>query len=270
MEQNKEESTVYFDELPLWSAPFGCKLLEEIQLKKNIKVLDIGFGTGFPLIELARRLGQYGVVYGLDPNEEAMNKTNRKVQHYDLKNVRTFVGVAEKMPFRDAYFDLIVSNNGLNNASDMKIALSETFRVAKPGAPLIFTANLPDTMIEFYEIFRSVLLAFGLKEENGRISKHIAERRKSVEELSSLVRNAGFEIQKIDEDKFHLDFIDGTTFLNHSFIRNAFLDSWKKIVSSSDVRRVMLQLEKNLNSYSDQNGSLKLTIPFACVCCTKP
>lgn len=33
------------DELCVWSAPFGLKLLEFVAYKKNITVLDIGFGT---------------------------------------------------------------------------------------------------------------------------------------------------------------------------------------------------------------------------------
>ena len=46
-----------FDELPLWSAPFGLLLLKHVELKPNLKVIDIGSGAGFPLLELASRLG---------------------------------------------------------------------------------------------------------------------------------------------------------------------------------------------------------------------
>ena len=47
----------FIDDLPLWSAPFGLKLLETLKFKKNINVLDIGCGEGFPLIEIAARFG---------------------------------------------------------------------------------------------------------------------------------------------------------------------------------------------------------------------
>lgn len=55
------------DEVPLWSAPFGLKLLEHVIYKPDLAVLDIGFGSGFPLIELAMRLGKNARVYGIDP-----------------------------------------------------------------------------------------------------------------------------------------------------------------------------------------------------------
>ena len=53
---DQDEFIKVFDELPLWSAPFGLKLLDFIRYKKGITALDIGFGSGFPLIEIARRL----------------------------------------------------------------------------------------------------------------------------------------------------------------------------------------------------------------------
>jgi SAM-dependent methyltransferase len=46
-----------YDELPLWSAMTGLLLLEHVELKSDARVLDVGCGTGFPLIELAERLG---------------------------------------------------------------------------------------------------------------------------------------------------------------------------------------------------------------------
>lgn len=264
-----EEFTSVYDELPLWSAPFGLKLLEEVPLKKNIKVLDIGFGTGFPMLELAQRLGESSVVYGIDPWKEATGRTQQKIKILGLKNVRIYSGYAENMPFRDCYFDLIISNNGLNNVTDLSKVLKETYRVAKIRAPLIFTVNLPGTMHEFYEIFRQILISHQLKEEVEKMMHHISEKRKSIDELTSNIENAGFEIIQTDEQKFFMNFMDGQAFFNHFFIKSAFMESWKQIVSKKDVRKIFAELEESLNNYANQNGSLKLTIPFACFKCVK-
>lgn len=43
-----------YDELPLWSAPFGLLLLEHVEMRPGITILDVGAGTGFLSIELLR------------------------------------------------------------------------------------------------------------------------------------------------------------------------------------------------------------------------
>lgn len=269
MNSLNKEITSIFDELPLWSAPFGLKLLEEVQLKKNIKVLDIGFGTGFPLLELAQRLGESSVVYGIDPWSEAVERTQQKIKSMNLKNVRIFEGHAEHMPFRDGYFDLIISNNGLNNTNDISKVLLESYRVAKSDTPLIFTVNLPESMITFYQIFEKVLLNHGLNTNVEKLHQHIRDKRKTIEEWSQLVKDSGFIIKKIDEDKFYLNYMDGTTLFNHFFIKIAFLDSWEQIVAKRDMRKIFAELEQMLNQYASQQGSLNLIIPFACFNCVR-
>ena len=54
---NSPQVIAAYDELPLWSAMFGLLLLEEVPLANVTNALDVGCGTGFPLIELAERLG---------------------------------------------------------------------------------------------------------------------------------------------------------------------------------------------------------------------
>lgn len=44
-----------YDEVSLWSAPFGKVLLDNIPMNASWTVVDLGFGTGFPLIELAQQ-----------------------------------------------------------------------------------------------------------------------------------------------------------------------------------------------------------------------
>jgi ubiquinone/menaquinone biosynthesis C-methylase UbiE len=96
------------DELPLWSAPFGLRLLDAIKLKKNIKVLDIGSGLGFPLIEIAMRLGETCEVYGIDPWKAARGRTEQKIKMIGLKNVKILDAFVENIPFENEIFDLIV------------------------------------------------------------------------------------------------------------------------------------------------------------------
>ncbi len=87
------------DELSYWSAPFGIKLLDSIKYRKGINALDIGFGTGFPLIELANRLGNTSTVYGLDPWKAAMERCMQKLKTNGLTNIKLYEGIAENMPF---------------------------------------------------------------------------------------------------------------------------------------------------------------------------
>ena len=96
---NDAESISVIDELPLWSAPFGLKLLEVIILKPNAALLDVGCGFGFPLIEIAQRLGSSCKAYGIDPWEQALERIRIKIKQYDFKNIEVFNSPAEKMPF---------------------------------------------------------------------------------------------------------------------------------------------------------------------------
>src|SRR5262245_58156245 len=140
-----------FDELPLWSAPFGLRLLETVRLAPGLTVLDVRFGTGFPLLELARRLGPSARLYGVDPWAPGVARARAKARTYALRNVVLLRAVAERLPLGDARVDLVVSNNGLNNVEDPARALAECRRVSKAGAQLVLTQNLPDTMRAFYD-----------------------------------------------------------------------------------------------------------------------
>lgn len=46
-----------YDELPLWSAPFGLLLLDRVPMKSGLTILDVGAGAGFLAVELAQRCG---------------------------------------------------------------------------------------------------------------------------------------------------------------------------------------------------------------------
>lgn len=253
------------DELPLWSAPFGMKLLDAINLKSNMNVLDIGCGLGFPAIEIAQRLGDSCHVFALDPWDRAIERTNLKIKTYDIENVTAVIGVAEQLPFEDHFFDLIVSNNGINNVEDLSLSAAECFRVSKSNAQFVITMNLEESMIEFYSVFEDILRENRLKEEIEKMKEQIYFKRKPLEEVKTVLINAGFKINSIQEDSFQIRFLDGITMFNHSLIKYWFLDGWKSVLQPKDFERIFSQLEERLNAIAKENGELSLTIPYVTI-----
>ncbi|MBN1221784.1 MAG: methyltransferase domain-containing protein [Candidatus Aminicenantes bacterium] len=252
------------DDLPLWSAPFALTLLEHIRLRPNIKVLDIGFGSGFPLLELAQSLGPSCTVYGLDPCAAAHDRVRLKIKVFDIKNVKLIVGDASAMDFDDSTFDLIVSNLGVNNFSDPQKIFDECFRVAKPGAQIALTTNPKGHMKEFYEIFEKVLEELRLNHVMDNFVKHI-NHRMTVETIRGCLTRSGFRNITTFHDTFLLRYLNGSTFLRHPLIRYGFLDDWKKLVPLNDRQKAFRRLEDNLNQVASKAGELRLTVPIACI-----
>ncbi len=54
------------------------------------------------------------------------------------------LGEAETLPFHDHSFDAVLSIGGFNHFNDPEGALREMARVAKPGAPVVVSDELPD------------------------------------------------------------------------------------------------------------------------------
>jgi arsenite methyltransferase len=246
-----------YDELPLWSAMFGQLLLEHVPLINVRRALDVGCGTGFPLIELAGRLGARSHVDGVDPWKAGLARAAEKIAARDTPNVTLHEGSASAMPFPDATFDLIVSNLGINNFDDRTAAIRECRRVAKAGATLALTTNLQGHMEEFYDVFEEVMADDDAALERLRV--HI-EHRATLGSVDDLLEAGGFAFVRVVEREAVMRFASGTALLNHHFIKLGFLGAWKE-VAGADVRGVFTRLRDAL----DTRGELRLTIPMAYV-----
>lgn len=250
------------DELPLWSAPFGLMLLDQVKLRPGMTVLDIGFGTGFPMIELASRLGNSSTVYGIDPWKAAIEHARSKIKVFKIKNVKLVEGDAASMNFKDNMFDLIVSNTGINNFADVDAVFRECFRVAKPKARIALTTNPEGHMKEFYEVLTDTVIQLKLEHVLDKLEAQ-QKHRFSVKKVCHLLETTGFAISQTQQQSFSMRFLDGTAFLNHYFIKYAFMDGWKSIFPTEPLNRVFTQLEKNLNALAKKQNEFKVTIPAA-------
>jgi ubiquinone/menaquinone biosynthesis C-methylase UbiE len=253
------------DELPLWSAPFGLKLLDYVNYKPGISVLDIGSGTGFPLTELAMRLGESSTVYGIDPWKKAIERANKKIDHYGIKNIKLIEGFAESIPLENGSIDLITSNNGINNVADADKVLSECSRLIRKGGQFVQTMNTDKSMFEFYTEFENILSELDMYREVDLMRQHIEQKRTPLDILISMIRKHGFIITDLEQCQFNYKFSDGSTMLNHYFIRLAFMDPWIKILPDHKAEQVFDAVETRLNEQSQKFGCMKLTIPFVLI-----
>jgi arsenite methyltransferase len=254
-----------FDECPIWSAPFGLKLLDYIDYKSNITALDIGFGTGFPLTEIALRLGSGSTVYGIDPWTEAIVRVREKIDRYRITNIKIIEGLAESVPLADNYLDLIVSNNGINNVNNIGQVISECSRIIRPDGQFVQTFNTDKTMFEFYEQMEEILHEMKLLHEIKLMHQHIYEKRRPLQEMIEMLRRNDFIIKDLEHDQFNYRFTDGSAMLNHYFIRLAFMDSWIKLIPANKLEEVFDTLEERLNEKAKITGGLTLSVPFVLV-----
>lgn len=263
-----ENMVCYYDELPLWSSPFGILLLNNIPFKKNSIIVDIGCGTGFPLLELAQRFGDSCKLFGIDPWVKAIDRANSKMKQYRIKNVVLIKGSGENIPFNNNCVDTITSNLGINNFGNPDKVIQECYRVLKSDGKLIFTTNLFGQFEEFYSVFEEVLKELNLYNEIQKLRIHIAERY-TLENINLLVKNHKFSVDKVVKDNYNMKFIDGSTFLNHYFIKLAFLPAWKKLIIEANWNEVFSSLENRLNEIASEKGEFVFNVPIAYIECEK-
>lgn len=243
-----------YDEVPLWSAMFGLLMLEYVPLEGITSALDVGCGTGFPLIELAERLAPGSHVHGIDPWGGALERAAEKIAIRRTQNVTLHEGSAAKMPFSDGSFDLIVSNLGINNFDDREAVIRECYRVARRGATVALTTNLQGHMKEFYAAFADALTD---ADSRARLKAHI-EHRATLDGVRQLLGRGGFKVRSVEEKTEVMRFASGEAMLNHYFIKLGFLDAWKEVVTGNE-RQVFSRLIEKLR------GEVRLTIPMAYV-----
>lgn len=251
-----------FDELPLWSAPFGLWILDRVPLAPRQTVLDIGAGTGFLAIELAERCGAGCTVIAVDPWAGAMQRLRRKVAQRQLGRIRLCEQDAATLDLPEASVDVIVSNLGINNFDDPPAVMRVCARVARPGAALLLTTNLVGHMAEFYAVYREVLLQTGQPDRIAALDAHVAHRA-TAGGLAALVEGAGFEVVEVATDAFRLRYADGSALLNHYFIRLGFLPAWAAVATPGRVPETFAALEAALNRRAAERGELALTVPTA-------
>jgi len=103
------------------------------RLEPGAHVLDLGSGAGTDSLVAALMVGPEGSVTGIDMTPEMLDKARAGAAELGLENVTFVEGEAERLPFADASFDVIISNGVIDLVPDKEAVFSEVHRVLVPG-----------------------------------------------------------------------------------------------------------------------------------------
>jgi ubiquinone/menaquinone biosynthesis C-methylase UbiE len=107
------------------------KIANDIAAKMgNGTILDLGSGTGYLSIEIARRSPGLQV-YGIDLSRQMVKIARRHAKGVD--NARFVFGNAAKLPFKDNSIDLVVSTGASHHWKTPRLVFDECYRVLKTG-----------------------------------------------------------------------------------------------------------------------------------------
>jgi SAM-dependent methyltransferase len=119
------------------TASLGCgNPFERAGLTPGEVVLDLGSGGGLDAIVAARRVGSDGHVFGLDMSDEMISLAQANTSRAGVTNVAFLKGDMESIPLPPASVDVIISNCVVNLVPDKGRALTEAYRVLRPGGRL--------------------------------------------------------------------------------------------------------------------------------------
>lgn len=107
-------------------------------LEPGVGVLDIGAGYGGAARYLARQFGVHVTCLNLSGKENARNRTLNEEQGL-IDQIEVVHGSFEDIPFSDALFDVVWSQDAILHSGAREEVIREVARVLKPGGHFIFT-----------------------------------------------------------------------------------------------------------------------------------
>ena len=106
-------------------------LINMMNPRVNRKLIDVACGTGDVGKLFLDSTNKEAEITCVDPNKGMVSQGKQKLSNY--KNVKWVISPAEKLPIKDNLFDYYTISFGLRNTKNLNKALSEAYRVLKPG-----------------------------------------------------------------------------------------------------------------------------------------
>lgn len=124
-------------------------IIELLDIKPGMKILDLGCGSGYLTFELARVTGttkssEATTITGLDIVTETLMQNEVKAREMGTTNVDFVSYDGTTFPFEDNSFDMVVTRYALHHFPDIEASMGEIARVLKDNGVFFVSDPRPN------------------------------------------------------------------------------------------------------------------------------
>jgi ubiquinone/menaquinone biosynthesis C-methylase UbiE len=182
------------------SSPWYRLVREQIGPVKDLRILEVACGRAGFVRELARAGAQ---VTGCDFSMTALRVGQAKIRPMNgTARAALIQGDAQSLPFASESFDVVVSCETIEHVPDVRSALREMWRVARPGAKLFLTTPNYANLMGLYELYARV-------RHPHRRDDQPFDRRQWIPQIRNYVSKAGWNIIHSDGTVHQLPIFPG-------------------------------------------------------------
>ena len=180
-------------------------MLDWLAPRPGQRLLDVAGGTGDVAFRFLRRAPEAEAVV-LDMTASMLEEGRRRAEAEAMADRLTWiVGDAMELPFADASFDVYTISFGIRNVTRIEVALSEAFRVLRPGGRLMvleFSTMTNPALQWVYDRYSfNVIPAMGQTIAGDRDSyQYLVESIRKFpdqDRFAAMIRAAGFDMVKV-------------------------------------------------------------------------
>lgn len=182
-----------------------------LSIPRGGALLDVAAGTADVALDAIRAFPDLGLVLATDFSAPMLDLAKRKIEKAGLES-RMFAAVAdaEELPFPDESMDAVTIAFGIRNVVGVPTALSEFFRVLRPGGRLLVLEFAEPRGRVFGPLFRWYFtrilpliggIISGSRSAYEYLPRSVGEFFKP-EELKRLMEDAGFSILRVRRFSF--------------------------------------------------------------------
>lgn len=172
-----------------------------------VKVIDVGCGLGAYIFYLNQDFGKANAIefHGIDLDQSSLHCCELRKRAYQTTNASFAIGNAEQLDVSDSSFDILLSVEVLEHLKEPQRAVSEFYRVLKPGGiAIVTTPNLSNVALRLKSALCKTAPSISDSSEgsspdalddNGKTYGHISV--KTLKQWKEIFQRCKFKIQKI-------------------------------------------------------------------------
>jgi len=233
-----------------WSTPFAESLLQHLDLRAGLRMLDVASGHGIPAFYLAEQVGPTGAVLALDISASQVARA-RAIQGSQLAWLRFECMDMRYLPPDLPSFDRITGNLSVMFFRPNRF---ETVRGLidhlNPGGQLVLTFPSYSTFDSLWQRVDQVMIEQRLIKEQERFQAYLSERP-SAQDGRAWLEELDLKQAETIEYPLEVETGPGREFLHHPLLRGGFLeDVYECFEDQRLAEGFMTRLSNDIQSFT--------------------